>query len=185
MLRQDECCIPCRSQKMNDRLMQSCSRAAINLHFLFRVKGIGLWLENMCYRLCLPRRSSETPWLCSVLCFFIVGRLCTCMCVHINTHTDTPSLVSQPVCWVRLRVWSLAYVCVRISAKADPVLAALSASLWNWPFILVFSLFFCKEWWRGWSTECLAWWKMLLQDLARARVCFCLGISSTCFWSIS
>lgn len=54
------------------------------------------------------------------------------MCVHIDTRTDTPSPL--PLChslFVELRLWvrPLAYMCVRISAKADPVLAALSVSL--------------------------------------------------------
>lgn len=186
MLHQDECCIPCRSQKTNDWPVQSFSRAAINLHFLFRAKGIGHWLENMCYRLCLPRRSSGSPD--STLPVFFHHRQALHMYVYAHKiHTQIllpPSLVSQPVCWVRLWIWPLAYMCVRISAKADPVLTALSVSLWNWPFILVLSLFFCQERWSVQSTESLAHWKMLLQDFARTKVCFCLGISSTCFWSI-
>lgn len=54
------------------------------------------------------------------------------------THTGIllpPSLVSQPVCYVRLHVLPLAFVCMRISVKADPALSAPSVSLCNfYPF---------------------------------------------------
>lgn len=84
MLRQYERCIPCRSQKTNDGLTQSFSRAAINLHFLFRAKGICHWLGTI---------GDDHLGLCSVWCFFAVCRLCTCVCVcaHKYTRTDTPS----------------------------------------------------------------------------------------------
>lgn len=61
MHHQDEFCIPCRSQKMNDRPVQGSRGAAIDLHFLFRAKGSGRWLGSMCYYFCLPRRSSGAP----------------------------------------------------------------------------------------------------------------------------
>lgn len=127
MLHQDEGCIPCRSQKINAWLMQTFSSAAINLHFLCRAKGLRLETWKVC-----STCSSET------LSFKSAG---TCMNIHTQYTPPPLSLVSHTVCWARLRLWPLSYMCVKISAKADPALAAQSVCLSKTDHLCVFSVF--------------------------------------------
>lgn len=98
--------------------------------------------KSLCYCICLPRRSSGTPNSVP-LCIFSTDMLYTCMRAHTRdphtrllsrTLTDTRSFPPHPSCqglYIELgcRFSPPAYTCVRISAKADPVLAALAASL--------------------------------------------------------
>lgn len=119
-----EGCIPHRSQKMNDRLMQSFSGTAINLHSLCRAKG--LRLET--WKVCTLAHLRPFPLLC-----------------YTYTVPPFPSLVSRTVCWVRLWLWPLSYMCVKISAKADPALTAPSVCLSKTDHFCVFSIFFLRS----------------------------------------
>lgn len=83
-------------------------------------------------------------------CIFSVYKSGTCIYVSIDEPTQSfPPLllVSCSLLFHLGWIWPPQYVCGgMINAKADLVLTAQSASLWNWPLILVpcfSSLFFC------------------------------------------
>lgn len=94
MLHEDERYIPCRSHKTNDRLMQSFSWAAINLHFLFGAKRNRLLVGD---QVLLPPSacSQSAGTLDCTFVFFAISRLYTCMCMR-REHTHTYSFPHFP-----------------------------------------------------------------------------------------